>query len=179
MAWQEEYSFCFYFVSTDHCGLLSKQKAKYTTGQSPGKKIMAGSFDHRGLFLVMTGFSTSLYGNYLASPVLFTIPLGALVCLFLVRVFIKKQAWRKAWLASGGVILGITFLGIAGLYPNLLPSTLNKDYSLTIFNSASSHLTLKIMLGVALIFVPLIIAYQAWAYNFFKGKVQEKILLYD
>jgi cytochrome bd-type quinol oxidase subunit 2 len=39
--------------------------------------------------------------------------------------------------------------------------------------------TLKIMLGVPLIFVPLIIAYQALAYNFFKGKAKEQALAYE
>ena len=44
---------------------------------------------------------------------------------------------------------------------------------MTIYNSSSSQLTLKIMLGVALTFVPVVIAYQAWVYNFFKDPVTE------
>jgi cytochrome bd quinol oxidase subunit 2 apoprotein (EC 1.10.3.-) len=91
----------------------------------------------------------------------------------------KKQAWWKAWSASGGTIVGVTLFGVVGLYPNLLPSSMNLSYSLTIFNSASSPLTLKIMLGVALFFVPIVIIYQAWVYNFFKGKVKEKDLMYE
>lgn len=69
----------------------------------------------------------------------------------------------------------ITFLAfrtVVGLYPNLLPSSLNPAFSMTIHNSASSPLTLKIMLGIALTFVPVVIAYQAWVYHMFKGKVQ-------
>lgn len=46
-------------------------------------------------------------------------------------------------------------------------------YSMTIHNSASSPLTLKIMLGVALTFVPIVIVYQAWAFHLFKGKLGE------
>ena len=41
-----------------------------------------------------------------------------------------------------------------------------------------SPLTLKIMLAVALIFVPLVIAYQAWVYILFSGKVREEELAY-
>ena len=55
---------------------------------------------------------------------------------------------------------------------------MNPSYSLTIFNSASSPLTLKIMFGVVLVFVPIIIIYQAWVYNFFKDKVRKKDLMY-
>jgi cytochrome bd ubiquinol oxidase subunit II len=121
-----------------------------------------------GLFLLATGFFTQLYQNYLKSPTLFIIPLVMVASLFLIRVFIKKQAWGKAWVASSGTIVGVTLFGVVGLYPTLLPSSMNPSYSLTIFNAASSPLTLKIMLGVALVFVPIIIIYQAWVYNFFK-----------
>jgi len=131
------------------------------------------------LFLLATGFATQLYQNYLKNPILFIIPLVTVISLFLIRVFIKKEAWWKAWSASGGNIVGVTLFGIVGLYPNLLPSSMNPSYSLTIFNSASSPLTLKIMFGVALVFVPIIIIYQAWVYNFFKDKVEEKDLMYE
>jgi len=44
---------------------------------------------------------------------------------------------------------------------------MDPTFSLTAFNSASSPLTLKIMLGVALTFVPVVIAYQFWVYRLF------------
>lgn len=132
-----------------------------------------------GLFLLATGFFTQLYQNYLKSPIFFIIPLATVASLLLIRVFIKKEAWCKAWSASSGTIVGVTLFGVAGLYPNLLPSSMDPSYSLTIFNSASSPLTLKIMLGVALVFVPIIIIYQAWVYNFFKDKVREHDVAYE
>ena len=71
---------------------------------------------------------------------------------------------------------GITLFGVVGLYPDLLPSSLNPAYSLTIINSSSSPLTLKIMLGVALTFVPIVIAYQVWVHFLFKDKIREEDL---
>jgi cytochrome d ubiquinol oxidase subunit II len=53
------------------------------------------------------------------------------------------------------------------MYPNLLISSINPAFSLSAFNSSSSPLTLKIMLAVALVFVPIVIAYQIWVYRFF------------
>ena len=53
------------------------------------------------------------------------------------------------------------------------------EFSLTAFNSSSSPLTLKIMLVLALIFVPIVLAYQFWAYNLFKGKVTKDDLAYE
>ena len=56
------------------------------------------------------------------------------------------------------------------------PSSIDPAFSLTAFNASSSPLTLKIMLVVALIFVPIVIIYQTWAYNLFKGKVTDEEL---
>ena len=92
---------------------------------------------------------------------------------------IRKAAWWKAWFASSLTIVSVTLFGVVGLYPNLLPSSLDPAYSLTAFNSASSPLTLKIMLGVALTFVPLVIAYQVWVHFLFKDKVKEQDVTYD
>ena len=72
--------------------------------------------------------------------------------------------------------MGITLFGVVGLFPDLLKSSLNPAYSLTAFNSSSSPLTLKIMLGVALTFVPLVIAYQVWVHFLFKDKVSPEDL---
>ncbi len=74
---------------------------------------------------------------------------------------------------------GSVFFGIIGLYPNIIPSGISPDFSVTAFNASSSPLTLKIMLVVVIIFIPAVIAYQAWAYNLFKRKVTEKDLSYD
>ena len=91
-----------------------------------------------------------------------------------------RAAWWKAWLASGLTIVSAALFGVIGLYPNLLPSSLDAAASATISNSASSPLTLKIMLVVTLIFIPIVILYQAWVYRAFSGKVREEdLLLYD
>ncbi len=131
------------------------------------------------VFLAATWFSTRLYDNYLKNPFFFTvpivlIPLIMVTALFMTRVFIGRAQWWNAFFASSTTIIGATLFGVAGLYPNLLPSSLNPAFSLTIFNSASSPLTLKIMLGVALTFVPVVIAYQAWIHYIFRDKVKEE-----
>ena len=131
------------------------------------------------IFLVVSKFSTSLYDNYFAHPVLFLIVLVTVVALLGIKIFLKKGTYFKAWFSSALTIVGATFFGVIGLFPNLYPSSINPEYSLTAFNSASSPLTLKIMLTVAIIFVPIVIAYQAWAYNLFKGKVTKEDLAYD
>jgi cytochrome bd ubiquinol oxidase subunit II len=131
------------------------------------------------LFLIATKFATPLYDNYMAHPALFLVVLITVAALLGTKVFLKTGALWKAWFSSALTIIGATFFGVIGLYPNLFPSSINSQYSLTAHNASSSPLTLKIMLIVALIFVPIVLAYQVWTYHLFKGKVTDEDLAYE
>jgi cytochrome d ubiquinol oxidase subunit II len=78
---------------------------------------------------------------------------------------------RWAFLATTIVVAAVVVLLFGVLYPNLVPSTLNPDWSLTIYNASSSPYTLQIMTWVALVFAPLVIAYQAWTYYVFRRRI--------
>ena len=67
-----------------------------------------------------------------------------------------------AWFFSALFIITVTFFGVLGMYPGIIISSIDPAYSVTVFNGASSQLTLKIMLGVTLCCIPVVIAYQAW-----------------
>jgi cytochrome d ubiquinol oxidase subunit II len=131
-------------------------------------------------FLVFSAVATDLYANYLARPYLFLVILLAVAGLLGIRLFISRQNYFKAWFASALAIVGATFFGIVGLFPNMLPSNINAEYSLTALNASSSPLTLKIMLVVVLLFIPVVLAYQIWAYHLFRSKVtREDLALED
>jgi cytochrome d ubiquinol oxidase subunit II len=123
------------------------------------------------LFLAMTWFSTPLWRNILARPYLLVLPALAVAGLLAARVWIGRGAWWRAWFASSALILGTVLFGVAGLFPNLLPSSLDPKASLTAFNSASSPLTLKIMLAVVVCFLPVVIGYQVWVFLTFRDPV--------
>ncbi len=130
-------------------------------------------------FLAYTGFATDLYFNYMTAPVLFVVPAVAVLSLLGIKFFSSRGSYRKAFLCSCAAILGVTFTGIAGLYPNLIPSSIDPTYSLTAFNSSSSIYTLRIMTVVAAIFVPIVIAYQVWIYRIFSHKVTVEDVMRD
>ncbi|WP_250645546.1 cytochrome d ubiquinol oxidase subunit II [Salidesulfovibrio onnuriiensis] len=130
------------------------------------------------LFLAYSAVATQLFGNYFKNPLLFAvlfIPVGGLV---LMRVYMGAAKWWFAWGASCAYIGGTALFGVIGLFPAIIPSNPNPGNSLTIMNSASSPLTLKIMLGVALVFVPIVILYQIWAYKTFAHPVKDEDMLY-
>ncbi len=120
------------------------------------------------LFLGASWFATALFANYLAMPLLWLLPLVAVAGLLGTRLGLARGAAGLAWASSCATIVGTTLWGVAGLFPSLLPSSLDAAFGMTAFNSASSPLTLKIMLGVALTMVPIVIAYQAWVYVMFR-----------
>ena len=130
------------------------------------------------IFLIATYFSTNLYDNYFEYPILFIVVILAVAALLGTRVFIAQQAYFKAWFASSLTIVSCTFFGVIGLFPSLFPSSISEEYSLTAFNASSSPLTLKIMLIVVILFIPVVLAYQIWAYSLFTGKIAEEDLEY-
>lgn len=124
-------------------------------------------------FLVATKYETNLYANYIANPVLFLLMLVNVAALLQTKIFTARNSFLAAWFSSALTIVCCTFFGVVGLFPNVFPSSLDAAYSLTAFNASSSPLTLTIMLVVAAIFVPIVIAYQTWTYITFIGKVTE------
>lgn len=130
-------------------------------------------------FLVYTAFATKLYDNYLKAPALLFVPLIAVVALISIRLFSAKGKLLSAFAASCLTIVTVVSTGVIGLFPNLIPSSIDPAYSLTIFNSSSSPYTLKIMTAVALIFVPIVIAYKIWVYRIFRSPVTVEEVLAD
>ncbi|SDJ43826.1 cytochrome bd-I ubiquinol oxidase subunit 2 apoprotein [Actinokineospora alba] len=74
--------------------------------------------------------------------------------------------------AALGVVIAASVVGLFGaLYPNVLPSTLDPAFSLTVENTASSPYTLTVMSWVALFGTPAVLVYQGWTYWVFRKRV--------
>jgi cytochrome d ubiquinol oxidase subunit II len=123
------------------------------------------------VFLVWTPLETRLEENYLARPYWFIVPILGIASLLLIKMMSSRKKVAAAFLASCAAVVLVTFTGIIGLYPNLIPSRLDPAFSLTVFNSSSSPYTLRIMTAVALVFVPVVIGYQIWVYRVFRHKI--------
>jgi len=106
-------------------------------------------------------------------PALFLVGLAALLAI----LNVQREAWKgrfgSAFLSSClGIGCFIALFGV-GTFPLLIRSNINPDmYSLTVFNSASSVLTLKVLLIIVIIGIPLVIGYGIWIYRIFRGKVR-------
>ena len=83
-----------------------------------------------------------------------------------------------AFVASILAILFVTVMVFATMFPNVLISTLNPLWNLTIYNACSSPYTLKIMTIVALTLVPIVLIYQGWSFWMFRKRVTKNDLHY-
>jgi len=143
----------------------------HKTGQEQGLKIAhklwLPLFVVAFLFLIYTPFATDLLANYLALPVFFLVPLLAVASLAASRVFLGRKQPGLALFTGSATVLLTVMTCIIGLFPNMFPSRLDPAFSLTAFNAASSPYTLRIMLIVTIIFLPLVLVYQIWHYRVF------------
>ncbi len=76
-----------------------------------------------------------------------------------------------AFAATTAVVAAVVVMVFGCLYPNLIPSTLDPAWSLTIENASSSAYTLKIMTWAALVVTPLVLVYQGWTYWVFRQRI--------
>lgn len=112
---------------------------------------------------------TVLYKNL---PIFFGIPVLGLLAIANIPREINLGHAFKAFLSSSAAIVCLLALFGIGMYPNLVISNPHGEHSLTIYNAASSPKTLKIMLAMALVGMPLVLSYTVSIYWIFRGKVK-------
>jgi cytochrome d ubiquinol oxidase subunit II len=111
----------------------------------------------------MTNYSTYTWAKW--------VPIAAFAALALGMLFARLDKAGLAFWSSSVACAGI--IGTAGvsMFPFVMPSSTDPRSSLTVYDAVSSHLTLGLMLGATVIFMPLIIFYTSWAYKVMWGKV--------
>jgi cytochrome d ubiquinol oxidase subunit II len=101
------------------------------------------------------------------------IPILALIFVFNVFKQVKKNNNGWAFLSSSISTVFLLSLFAIGTFPILVRSNINPEqFSLVITNSASSALTLKILLYIVVIGLPLVLGYGIYIYHIFRGKVK-------
>lgn len=115
-----------------------------------------------------------LLANFNRVPALWTVPALMVGAVLASCISAAAGHVRRAFLASSVGIAAITAATAVGLFPNMVRASNDSALSLTVANASSSLLTLKTMLILALIGVPLVLAYTVWVHLIFRGKVDEE-----
>ncbi|MGC4980009.1 cytochrome d ubiquinol oxidase subunit II [Streptomyces sp. DT193] len=87
----------------------------------------------------------------------------------LAMVNVGREGW--AFILSGLTIVAAVAMLFLSLFPDVMPSSLNADWSLTVTNASSSQYTLKIMTWCAVIATPIVLLYQSWTYWVFRKRI--------
>ncbi len=111
-----------------------------------------------------------LLDGVFANPFAWVFMILLVASLVYIPIALKAGRYFPAFLSSSATILSLIGLPAVSMFPRLAPSSTNLDYSLTIYNSSSTPLTLQVMLIIALIGMPLVIGYNWYVYRLFAGK---------
>ncbi|MFJ3500265.1 MULTISPECIES: cytochrome d ubiquinol oxidase subunit II [unclassified Streptomyces] len=116
------------------------------------------------VFLLWTQVHTGGAASFVAMVVAVVALVGAIVAI---------RAGREGWsfALSGITIAASVAMLFLALFPDVMPSSLNPEWSLTVTNASSSPYTLKIMTWCAAIATPLVLLYQSWTYWVFRKRI--------
>ena len=124
------------------------------------------------LFIAMTFAGTDFVESSLATALL----VGAALLFVLGYLLLQRGCCKASFLMSALAIACTTVSVFAALFPRLMVSSLNPEWSLTIMNAASTPYTLSIMTKAALCLVPVVLIYQGWTYWIFRKRVSAEDL---
>jgi cytochrome bd-type quinol oxidase subunit 2 len=109
-------------------------------------------------------------GTFFLNPIELLAVLAVLAAVWLVYEHREGFAFAATTVTIASCIVSI----FVGLYPNVMVSTTNAAYNLTAQNSASAAYSLKVMTIVAIVLLPLVLAYQTWTYYVFRKRVSKQ-----
>lgn len=114
----------------------------------------------------------SMIAHFKTYPPLFLLALLNMLAIANIPREIYHGRDFRAFLSSCASIAALLALFAIGIFPNMVLSNPMPEHSLTIYNGASSQKTLSIMLTIAIIGIPFVLAYTASIYWIFRGKVK-------
>jgi cytochrome d ubiquinol oxidase subunit II len=98
-------------------------------------------------------------------------PVASAGAVLAVGYFLREKQYGWAFVMMGLTILLSVATFFWFLHPNVMVSSTNEAFNLTVSNAAASNKTLELMTIVALVFVPVVVLYQGWSYRVFRQRV--------
>lgn len=120
---------------------------------------------------IVTRQSGALLANYGHYPWMIAAPVLGLAGSLAAAALLRMRRSGLAFIASALAIAGIIATAGLSLFPFLMPSSLDPNSSLMVWDASSSKITLAIMTGVTAIFLPIILIYTSWVYHVLRGPV--------
>lgn len=114
--------------------------------------------------------------NYSRFPLLWLLPVVGVLSFVLCSLTMKLGRHALAFTSSAVAMAMVVVTTGVTMFPFVMPSSLNPNHSLTMWDATASELTLKIMFVVVCIFVPLVLLYTVWSYWVMRGRLNEQFI---
>ncbi|WON76052.1 cytochrome d ubiquinol oxidase subunit II [Serratia sp. UGAL515B_01] len=114
--------------------------------------------------------------NYNKYPILWVLPALGVILPFVTILFSRLEKGALAFLTSSLTIACVILTAGVTMFPFVMPSSTVPNVSLTMWDATSSLLTLKVMTIVAIIFVPIVLAYTIWSYYKMFGRLDKNFI---
>ena len=131
-----------------------------------------------GIVAAVFAVASLLWAQTVSGRVAITLPLvlvGAVIWLAALGMNLKGREGWAFTLSSVTIGLAVAALFI-GMYPNVMPSSIDAAYNLTVSNASSQSYTLTIMTIVALVMTPIVLIYQGWTYWVFRKRLSAAVI---
>ena len=115
-------------------------------------------------FIVWTGIDQD-------DPIVWLLGAAAAAAFVAALLLALREREGAAFAATATTIGLFAAMLFVGLFPDVMPSSLNPAWNLTTTNAASTHYTLVIMSWVAVVFTPIVLMYQSWSYWVFRKRI--------
>lgn len=131
-----------------------------------------------GLVAAVAAVTTLVWTQAFSERVAITLPMAFLAAVLWLGALWMVLKGRDGWaflLSSGTILVAVASLFV-GLFPNVMLSSIDPAYNLTIYNASSQEYTLTIMTWVAVIMTPIVLAYQGWTYWVFRKRISTSMI---
>jgi cytochrome d ubiquinol oxidase subunit II len=125
------------------------------------------------IFLITSFIITDVRQKLNILSILF--PVLGVLAILAAGYFLRKGQYGRLFIMTCLTIAFVVLTIFTFLYPRVMVSSLNPDWSLTIQSAASSAKTLRLMTIVTLIFLPIVLLYQAWTYWIFRKRISSDV----
>ncbi|OGN62738.1 MAG: cytochrome d ubiquinol oxidase subunit II [Chlamydiae bacterium RIFCSPHIGHO2_12_FULL_49_11] len=161
----------FLFAAHGSLFLLLKTEGKLRSTIHPWTTIATSLF--YALFIAATIWTWTAHphmtARFHAVPLLWLVPIALLIAMSALIALHNAKAYGFAFIASMVVITLLFVVFAIGYFPHLVISTLSDKYTLSLYNAASSPITLKVTLIIACVGIPLVLLYGWILYRTFRG----------
>ncbi len=131
-----------------------------------------------GLVAAVAAVAALLWAQAYSGRVAVTLPIVLIAAMLWLGGLLMTLRERDGWafvLSAGTILLAVAALFI-GLFPNVMPSTIDSAFNLTVTNASSQEYTLTVMTIVAVVLTPIVLMYQAWTFWVFRKRLTTSMI---